>query len=261
MFSRRQKSKKWGLLFKIKIALYFLCFLSLLPVINWVYHIAKNPSQVLSPFHKAMVKTPNDTWRNYKDAFIENSTPIMTPQFLAALAQSESSGNPTAQPYWRWDFSSNPFEIYSPASSSSGLFQITQGTYNDAKKFCIQNGKVAQDGPWHKFDSCWFNWSYSRLSAADSIEMTAARLHYLVEKLVGNTRLDLRKKQEIAAVIHLCGPGKVATFIRRGVKGLGHCGDHHVGNYISRIRSLERKFIHLKNGEASPSQALASINN
>src|SRR6188768_3697862 len=97
------KRKKWGLLFKIKIAIYALCFLSLLPVINWLYHIVRNPSQVLSPLQKAMTKTPEATWRNYKEAFIENSTEIMTPEFLAALAQSESSGNPTAQPYWRWD--------------------------------------------------------------------------------------------------------------------------------------------------------------
>jgi hypothetical protein len=262
MFLKKKvRQKKWGLRFKIKVALWALCLLSILPVVNWIYHIAKNPSQVLSPFQKVMSKTPASTWHNYESDFRENSTAIMTPEFLAALAQSESAGNPTAQPYWRWDFSSNPFEIYSPASSSSGLFQITHGTFEEAKKFCIHNGQVMQTGPWHKFNSCWFNWTYTRLSASDSIEMISARLHYLVEKFVGRTRMDIRKKQEVAAIIHLCGPGKALSFIKRGAKGLGYCGDHHVGSYLNRIRALEKRFVALRNGKAKDTQSLASISN
>jgi hypothetical protein len=169
----------------------------------------------------------------------------MTPEFLAALAQTESAGNPVAQPYWRWDLSSNPFEIYAPASSSSGLFQITQGTFEEGKKFCIHNGRVAMDGPWHKLNSCWFNFLYSRLSPTDSIEITSARLHYLTEKIAGSNQ-DLEKKQELATVIHLCGMKKAQQYFRLGFKKLGSCGDHSVSAYLSKIKKLTKKFALLR---------------
>jgi hypothetical protein len=253
------KKKKWGFLFKVKLALWALCFLSLLPVVNWAYHLVRNPSQVLSPFHRALAKTPGNTWDSYRESFIDNSTEIMTPELLAAIAQSESAGNPTAQPYWRWDLSSNPFEIYSPASSSSGLFQLTQGTYLEAKKFCIHNGKVAMDGPWFNLRSCWFNWTYSRLSATDSIEMTSARLHHLVQNLTGSSQLSISKKQELAAVIHLCGLRKAQQVLKQGAKLLGYCGDHHVGSYLAKIRSLERKFSLLRGSQNSGRKVAAGI--
>ncbi|MEQ1877411.1 MAG: transglycosylase SLT domain-containing protein, partial [Bdellovibrionia bacterium] len=138
----------------MKLVAGVLCFLAFLPVVNWVYHMIRNPSQVLSPFHRALAKTPADTWESYGGDFESNSTDVVTPEFLAALAQSESSGNPVAQPYWRWDFSTNPFEIYAPASSASGMFQLTEGTYQEAKNYCIHNGKVAKKGSWFDPSSC-----------------------------------------------------------------------------------------------------------
>lgn len=251
MFFRKAPKRKRGLFFKIKFGVGVLCFLALLPIVNGLYHIVRNPSQVFSLFNKSLAKTPADTWASYGEAFEENATEVLTPEFLAAMAQAESAGNPVAQPYWRWDLASNPFEIYAPASSSSGLFQLTSGTFEEAKRFCIRDGKVVRDGPWYNPNTCWFNFSYSRLSPNDSIEMTAARLQHLIDKL--NYRGSKRSKQELAAIIHLCGFSKAQQAIRKGAAKIGNCGDHNVGSYLRKIRALERTFALIrssKNGAA-----------
>ena len=57
----------------------------------------------------------------------------MTPDFLAAIAQVEGSGNPVARTYWRWSWRRNFFEVYRPASSAVGMYQITDGTFAEAR--------------------------------------------------------------------------------------------------------------------------------
>ena len=69
----------------------------------------------------------------------------MSPTLLAALAQVEGSGNPIVRTYWRLAFSTEPFEIYRPASSAVGMYQITDGTFADARHYCIHEHAVASD--------------------------------------------------------------------------------------------------------------------
>ena len=53
-----------------------------------------------------------------------HATAVMTPELLAALAQVEGAGNPVARTYWRWQAGWNPFEVYRPASSAVGMYQM-----------------------------------------------------------------------------------------------------------------------------------------
>jgi hypothetical protein len=84
-----------------------------------------------------------------RPALRDHSTAVVTPELLAALAQTESSGDPVALTYWRWRFSANPFDIYRPASSAVGMFQITDGTFAEARRYCIHDHVVVEDGPWN----------------------------------------------------------------------------------------------------------------
>ena len=70
-------------------------------------------------------KTPAGTWRQYAPLFLKYSTGVITPELLAALAQVEASGNPVARTYWRWAWKPEPFDVYRPASSAVGMYQIT----------------------------------------------------------------------------------------------------------------------------------------
>ena len=164
---------------------------------------------------------PAQTWRQYGPLFDEHSTAVITPELLAALAQVESSGNPVARTYWRWRFSWNPFELYGPASSAVGMFQITDGTFAEARRYCIQDHVVVEDGPWHDPHSCWFNALYTRVVPAHAVEMTAALLDRKVARILARNRIataSLQQRQNLAAIIHLCGDGAGNGYARRGFR-------------------------------------------
>jgi hypothetical protein len=92
--------------------------------VNWIVQAVRKPSEVFFPVSGSLAKAPAETWRQYGPLFVKHSTAVVTPELLAALAQVEGSGNPVARTYWRWRFSWNPFELYRPASSAVGMFQI-----------------------------------------------------------------------------------------------------------------------------------------
>src|SRR5690242_21934053 len=72
---------------------------------NWVVQTVRKPSEVLFPVGRALAKTPARTWREYGPLFREHSTPVVSPELLAALAQVEGAGNPVARPRWSWHLS------------------------------------------------------------------------------------------------------------------------------------------------------------
>jgi hypothetical protein len=178
---------------------------------------------------------------------------VLSPEFLAALAQIEGDGNPVARTYWHWRWSWNPFELYRPASSALGMFQITDGTFAEARKYCIHDHKVVSDGPWHDFSSCWFNVFYTRTLASHAIEMTAAYLHQTVENMLAAQRITkagVAQKQRMAGVIHLCGPKRGGTFAKRGFQPAAgeQCGSHSLGGYLGKIERMRERFVRLRSG-------------
>jgi hypothetical protein len=148
---------------QIRLLLGFAMLILLLFAVNWVYQVARKPAELFFPVSGTLSKTPAATWRQYGPIFRGHSTPVMTPELLAALAQVEGSGNPVARTYWRWRLTHQPFEIYRPASSAVGMYQITDGTFQQARRYCIHDHAVVEDGPWHDLRSCWFNAFYARV--------------------------------------------------------------------------------------------------
>ena len=102
---------------------------------NLVYHIVRKPSELLFFVGGALDKEPIETWRQYEPLFHTYSTSTITPELLAALAQVESTGNPVARTYWRWQLAWNPFAVYKPASSAVGMYQMTDGAYAEAARY------------------------------------------------------------------------------------------------------------------------------
>ena len=215
--------------------------------VNWAYHTFNKPSEIFFPLDHSLKKHPEETWNQYESLFREHGTAIITPEFLAALAQVEGAGNPVARTYWRWQLSWNPLEWYQPASSAVGMFQITDGTFAEAKRYCIHDHLVVEDGPWHDWHSCWFNSLYTRVLPSHAIELTAALLDQQVAQTIGAQQLNkvpIQQKQDLAAVIHLCGAGVGRTYAahRFRLSTRYRCGDHDVKNYLTRIHSLQHRF-------------------
>lgn len=215
--------------------------------VNWGYQVAHKPSELFFPVSESMYKEPAETWRAYGSLFSAHSTSVMTPTLLAALAQVEGSGNPVARTYWRWSASFDPFAIFRPASSAVGMYQFTDGTFAAARRYCIHDHRVVEEGPWYSVRSCWFNGLYTRTVPSHAIELTSAYLDRSVAQVLERypaPAASLQQKQRLAAMLHLCGAGAATDYARRGLKFSPgqHCGAHDARVYVERVMSMQRRF-------------------
>jgi len=220
---------------------------------NWAYQVVRKPTELFFPVSGTLSKTPSETWRQYESLFREHSTTIITPELLAALAQVEGAGNPMARTYWRWHLTWNPLELYRPASSAVGMYQITDATFRDAKRYCIHNHAVVEDGPWDDVRSCWFNSLYARVVPSHAIELTSAHLDRSVANILERQRITsatVQQKQDLAAVIHLCGGGAGEVYAKHGFRPIANqrCGDHDVRSYLALVTAMKRVFVRLGSG-------------
>jgi hypothetical protein len=225
--------------------------------VNGIVQVVRKPTEMFFPISGSLAKAPAQTWRQYGPLFTRHSTAVVTPELLAALAQMEGSGNPVARTYWRWRLSWNPFEVYRPASSAVGMFQITDGTFAEARRYCIHDHVVVEDGPWHDTRSCWFNALYTRVVPGHAVEMTAAFLDRTVARTLGRNRIttaSLQQQQNLAAVIHLCGSGAGDAYARRGFRFRRgqRCGDHDARRYLAQVNVMKRQFARLASGTRTP---------
>ena len=222
--------------------------LTLALAINWIYQVIRKPSELFFPVSATLYKAPSATWQQYAPIFRKYATSVMTPDLLAALAQVEGSGNPVARTYWRWSWTTTqPFEVYRPASSAVGMYQMTDGTFAEARRLCIHNHSVAEDGPWNSWRSCWFNSLYARVVPAHAVELASAYLDRSVAITLVRHRMasaTLQHRQRLAAVIHLCGAGAGDDFARRGFQLMDgqRCGDHDVRMYLARVDAMKGVF-------------------
>ena len=218
--------------------------------LNFAYQVIRKPTELYFPISGTLYKTPTETWREYAPLFRKHSTSVMTPELLAALAQVEGSGNPVARTYWRWSWKPQPFEMYRPASSAVGMYQITDGTFEVARRSCIHDHVVVDDGPWNAWRSCWFNSLYVRVIPSHAVELTSAYLDKGVARALarhGIKSATLEQKQKLATLIHLCGAGAGDAYARRGLRLLRgqRCGDHEVRAYLARVAELNKVFARL----------------
>jgi len=221
---------------------------------NWIFQVMRKPSELFFPVSTTLNKSPTETWRQYAPIFRKHATRVMTAPLLAAMAQVEGSGNPVARTYWRWSWrTTEPSEVYRPASSAVGMYQITDGTFAEARHYCIHDHVVVQEGPWNDWHSCWFTSLYSRVIPSHAVELTSAYLDHSIAAILERHRLmsaALASKQELAAVIHLCGAGAGDEFARHGFELLQgqRCGEHEARAYLARIAAMKTVFERLAAG-------------
>jgi len=230
-----------------KVIIGAVALLTLALATNWIYQVITKPSELFFPVSGTLYKTPAETWRQYGPIFRKYATNVITPGLLAAIAQVESSGNPVARTYWRWSWTARLFEMYRPASSAVGMYQITDGTFAEARRYCIHNHIVTEDGPWNSWRSCWLNSLYARVVPSHAVELTSAYLDRSVAVALERHRMTgvtLKQQQKLAAVIHLCGAIAGDDYARRGFRLISgqRCGDHDVRLYLAHINTMKGVF-------------------
>ena len=227
----------------IQIALAIATLLPLLALTNLAYHVIRKPTELFFFVGHRLDKEPAETWRQYGALFRNYSTGTITPELLAALAQVESSGNPVDRTYWRWRWSFNPFAIYQPASSAVGLFQMLDATAAEAARFCIREHAVVDSG-------CGFASFTMRPIPSHATELASVYLDRNVASVLartGEAKASPQQKQDLAALIHLCGAGPATAFARRHFRMMAgeRCGDHLVAGYVDRVNPRKREFLRL----------------
>ena len=115
------------------------------------------------------------------------------------------------------------------------MYQITDARFADAKRLCIHDHVAVED--------CWFNFLYLRTVPSHAVEMTSAFLDRAVERR-RQKAATLQQKQDLAALIHLCGAGAGDAYARRGLRLTPgqRCGDHDVRSYLRQVNALKRQF-------------------
>jgi hypothetical protein len=219
-------------------------------LLNGLYQVVRKPTELLFPVSGVLAKTAPETWRAYAPAFRRYSTASITPELLAALAQVEGAGNPLVRTYWRWSWAVKPFELYRPASSAVGMYQITDGTLAEARHYCIHDHALAREGRWNDWQACWFNRLYLRVVPRDAVELTAAYLDLKVNAILAPLRpaaASPTQTHHLAAVVHLCGAGAALGYAQRGFRFSAgqRCGEHDPREYLRRVDEMQALFARL----------------
>jgi hypothetical protein len=130
------------------------------------------------------------------------------------------------------------------------MYQITDGTFREARRYCIHDHTVAEDGSWHDPNSCWFNSLYTRVLPSHAVQLTSALLDRHVSSAITprrSGRVTLQQKQNLAAVIHLCGATAGRAYVTRGFRlsPRQRCGGHDVRDYLARVNAMKQRFARL----------------
>jgi hypothetical protein len=109
--------------------------------------------------------------------------------------------------------------------------------------------------------SCWLNGLYTRVVPSHAVELTSTLLDRGVASTLERRRIataTLHQKQDLAAVIHLCGAGPGDAYAKRGFRltARQRCGDYDVrGGYLPQVNAMKRVFARLATVALSPSSA------
>ncbi len=194
------------------------------------------------PEQAGVVKTPAGTWREYASVFREYSTSSVPPELLAALAQVESGGNPVARPYKK--HAVGPYYAVRPASSATGMFQMTDAAFAYAQGHCIRDHQVVAA---RSSDTCRPHGTSARTDPAPSTELTASLLHRNISAILSKRKqaASPKQKQDLAAIIHLCGPTRAVAFAKRGFRLAPgeRCGEHSPAAYLKQVETMRRQFV------------------
>jgi hypothetical protein len=231
----------------LRVAVIAATALALFSAANVAYQLARKPTEMLFPLGAMLDKMPAETWAEYGSLFRKYSTTAVAPELLAALAQVEGAGNPLARTYWRWRLSWHPFRLYAPASSAVGMYQMTDAAFADARQYCVHDHAVVAEG-------CWFNGLYTRVLPSHAVELAAVFLDRKVAAILAQQPgmpVTARQKQDLAALVHLCGPSVAKAFARRGfqLSDGARCGDHDAASYLARVKAMQRQFQRLAAAE------------
>src|ERR1700745_3098844 len=116
---------------------------------------------------------------------------------------------------------------------------MTGPALSEAQGYCILHHSVVETG-------CSANLLHSRVVPRHATELTAVFLERNLASILGQRRttgISSQRREELAAIIHLCGAGPAKIFVRRGFRLMPgeRCGDHNLAAYVAEITPMKQK--------------------
>ena len=221
-----------------------------------LYHVLRKPTELFVVAGHRFDKDPAETWRQYGPLFRSYATGTITPELLAALAQTESSGNPVARTYWRWRLSFNPF------SDLSARLQRGRPVPDDRSRFRGGRARTVSATTPSSY-RLRLRAPVFRAIPSHAVELASVYLDRHVAAVLARARCRSRKPAAEA------GSGRLHPSLRRRP---GHrfrapqfqmaaderCGDHSVAAYVARVNAMKRQFLRLTGGKIAAVQQRGS---
>ena len=231
----------------VQIAIGFAVTLVIWAAVNGVYQVVRKPTELFFPVSGTLYKRPAETWR----AYARDLPQALDARDQRGVSRGARAGGGLGQPD-RAHLLALEVELRSARGVSPG---VERGRHVPDHRRHVRAGApllrprhvVVEDGPWYAWRSCWFNWLYFRVVPSHAVELTSAYLDRAVAGTLarhGIRRATLAQKENLAALIHLCGAGIGERYARRGLHlspGL-RCGDHGAAGYIERVQAQQRVF-------------------
>ena len=126
------------------------------------------------------------------------------------------------------------------------MYQMTDPTFAETRRYCVRHHIVVDDG-------CSWKGFSTRVAPSRAVELTSVYLDRNVAQILAHRRpaATSQQKQELAAVIHLCGAGPARVFARHGFSLTAgeRCGDHDVAAYLAQVIAMKQEFQRLSANE------------
>ena len=126
------------------------------------------------------------------------------------------------------------------------MYQITDGTFAEARHLCIHDHVVVEEVRGTIGNRAGLPASTRAWCQAIG-ELTSAYLDRSVAIILERRHSALatpQRQQMLAALIHLCGAGAGDEFARRGFRLMDgqQCGDHQARAYLDRVNAMKAVF-------------------
>ena len=234
-----RKAPRWA-----RITIGALAFILVLATLNLIFQVVRKPAELFFPVSGVLSKTPIGDLARVRGAFpgafhrghYRRSCSRRSRRSRAAATRWRARRGACAP-------SVDPREVYRPASSAVGMYQITDGTFEQAKRYCIRDHVAIEDG-------CWFNSLYMRVIPSHAVELTSAYLDRSVAAILAGRRLS-------ASAAAKAGPRRLDSSLRRlrrrclcaraasAWRRASAAATHDVRAYLAQVTALKRVFARL----------------
>jgi len=96
--------------------------------VNWLYQVVRKPAELFFPVSGALNKAPAETWRQVRADFPRAFDGAHHCGAAGRASPSRGRGQPGGAHLLALRLTREPFDVYKPASSAVGMYQITDGT-------------------------------------------------------------------------------------------------------------------------------------